>query len=73
MQAAHQYQFGNLLAVTVYVQDLMVTLAVTANFGEFVIQLEQVAAAEVTHHHQCNVAVGKASVSCTDGKVVAAD
>jgi hypothetical protein len=73
MLAQAQYQFGNSLAVTVYVQDLTATWAATANCGVFVNQLALVAAAEVTLHNLCNVVAGKVSVSCTDGKAVAAD
>jgi hypothetical protein len=72
MPAAVQHQFGISLAVTVCVQDLTVTWAAIANCGEFVNQLAPAAAAVVTLQYQCNVAVGKVSVSCIDGKVAAA-
>jgi flavin reductase (DIM6/NTAB) family NADH-FMN oxidoreductase RutF len=48
MPAAPQYQFGNSLAVTVYVQDSMATWVAIANCGVFVIQLVQAAVAAVT-------------------------
>ena len=68
-----QCQFGNLLAVTVYVQDLTATWAVVANYGKFVIQQVQAVVVEVILQYLCNVVAGKVPAKCTHGKAVAAD
>jgi hypothetical protein len=70
-QAVVQCQFGNLLAVTVYVQDLTATWVVVANYGKFVTQQVQAAVVVVTLQCLCNVVAGKVTVSCTHGKAAA--
>ena len=71
-QVGVQCQFGNLLAVTVYVQDLTATWAAVANYGKFVTQQVQVAVVVVTLQCLCNVVAGKVFVRCTHGKAAAA-